>query len=58
MIYGGHRALRSLSHCGPVDYALDKAYFTTRDLASLEALYRRQPRHHGIAQVQLVMDLG
>jgi RNA-directed DNA polymerase len=58
VIYGGHRALWSLSHCGPVDYALDKAYFATRDLVSLETLYRRQPRHHGIAQVQLVMDFG
>jgi group II intron reverse transcriptase/maturase len=58
VIYGGHRSLWSLSHCGPVDHTLNKAYFSTRGLASLEVLYQQQPRRRVVAQIQLAMDLG
>ena len=57
-IYGGHRSLWSLSHCGPVDYVLNKAYFTTRGLASLELLYQHQPRRRVVAQDQMELVLG
>ena len=35
-VYEGHKSLWALSHCGPVDYVLDKAYFANRGLFSLE----------------------
>lgn len=56
-IYKEHRSLWKLSHCGPVDYALDKAYFANQGLAALKSLYQRQPRFT-IASVQLHLDLG
>ena len=36
VVYEGRKALWALSHCGPVDYALDKRFFTERGLFSLE----------------------
>lgn len=40
VLYEGRKSLWALSHCGPVDYALDKAYFAKRGLMSLERQYR------------------
>jgi len=56
-IYKGRRSLWALSHCSPVDYALDKAYFVDRGLKSLEALYLAQSRP-SIAPEQLALALG
>jgi hypothetical protein len=56
-LYSGRKSLWALSHCGPVDRALDKQYFVKRGLMSVEALYRGQPRFV-IAPEQLVLPLG
>ena len=40
VVYEGRKALWALSHCGPVDTTLNKAYFTKRGLLSLEREYR------------------
>jgi len=56
-IYKGRRSLWKLSHCGPVDYALDKAHFAGEGLVTLKSLYQQQPRFN-IVPVQLRLDLG
>lgn len=56
VVYGRHKSLWALSHCGPVDYALNNVYFEQRGLLSLEILYRGQPRFV-VAQEQLTLDL-
>jgi|HubBroStandDraft_1064217.scaffolds.fasta_scaffold63249_2 RNA-directed DNA polymerase len=43
-LYQGRKSLWALSHCAVVDHALDNNYFAAQGLASLEALYRAQPR--------------
>jgi hypothetical protein len=48
-------SLWALSHCGPVDYALDKRYFAAQGLFSLEHHYREMRRV--IAPVQLTLAL-
>src|ERR1700681_1038537 len=40
VVYGGRKSLWALSHCGPVDHALNNAYFAKRGLFSLERHYR------------------
>jgi hypothetical protein len=57
VVYGGHKSLWALSHCGPVDYTLSKFYFAQRGLLSLEILYRGQPRFV-VAQEQLTTSPG
>jgi hypothetical protein len=54
-VYEGHQSLWALSHCGPVDYALDKAYFAERGLCSLEHQYREM--HCVVAPTQLTFAL-
>jgi len=54
-VYEGHKSLWALSHCGPVDYALDKRYFAEHGLLSLEHAYREM--HHVIAPAQLTLAL-
>ena len=54
-IYEGRKALWALSHCGPVDYALDKRYFADQGLLSLEHRYREM--HRVIAPAQLTLAL-
>jgi RNA-directed DNA polymerase len=51
VVYEGRKALWALSHCGPVDYALDKRYFADQGLVSLELQYREL--HRVIAPAQL-----
>ena len=55
VVYEGHKALWALSHCGPVDYALDKQYFADQGLFSLEHRYREM--HRVIAPAQLTLAL-
>jgi RNA-directed DNA polymerase len=40
IVYGGRKSLWALSHSGPVDHVLNKAYFATRGLFSLLREYR------------------
>jgi RNA-directed DNA polymerase len=54
-VYEGRKALWALSHCGPVDYALDKRYFADQGLLSLEHRYREM--HRVIAPAQLTLAL-
>jgi group II intron reverse transcriptase/maturase len=55
VVYEGRKALWALSHCGPVDYALDKRYFADQELFSLEHRYREM--HRVIAPAQLTLAL-
>ena len=55
VIYEGRKSLWALSHCGPVDYALDKRYFADQGLFSLEHQYRDM--HRVIAPAQLTLAL-
>jgi RNA-directed DNA polymerase len=55
VVYEGRKALWALSHCGPVDYALDKRYFADHGLFSLEHRYREM--HRVIAPAQLTLAL-
>jgi RNA-directed DNA polymerase len=55
VVYEGRKALWALSHCGPVDYALDKRYFADQGLLSLELRYREM--HRVIAPAQLTLAL-
>jgi group II intron reverse transcriptase/maturase len=55
VVYEGRKSLWALSHCGPVDYALDKRYFAEQKLYSLELHYREM--HRVIAPVQLTLAL-
>jgi RNA-directed DNA polymerase len=54
--YQGKKSLWALSHCGPVDYALDKMYFADHGLFSLEHQYRDM--HHVMAPAQLTLALA
>ena len=54
-VYEGHKALWALSHCGPVDNALDKRYFAGHGLVSLEHQYRDM--HRVVAPAQLTLAL-
>ena len=54
-VYEGRKSLWALSHCGPVDYALDKQYFADRGLLSLEHRFRDMQRV--VAPVQLTFAL-
>jgi RNA-directed DNA polymerase len=56
VIYAGRKATWALSHCGPVDYALDRGFFADRGLLSLEQRYREM--HRVIVPAQLSLDLG
>jgi RNA-directed DNA polymerase len=55
-VYEGSKALWALSHCGPVDSALDKAYFAKQGLVSLEHQYRDQHRVVAPAQLPLALE--
>src|SRR5712692_2590683 len=44
VVYEGHKSLWALSHCSPVDHALNNAYFAKRGLFSLEHQYRDMHR--------------
>jgi RNA-directed DNA polymerase len=55
-VYGGHKSLWALSHCGPVDCALNRAYFAERGLYSLEHAYREM--HRVITPAQMELPLG
>jgi group II intron reverse transcriptase/maturase len=55
VVYAGHKSLWALSHGGPVDYALDKAYFAEHGLHSLEHQYREM--HSVVAPAQLTLAL-
>jgi group II intron reverse transcriptase/maturase len=54
-VYEGRKSLWALSHCGPVDYALDKQYFADNGLFSLEHQYREL--HRVVAPAQLTLAL-
>ena len=54
-VYEGKKSLWALSHCGPVDYALDTVYFAEHGLLSLELQYHAM--HHVIAPAQLTFAL-
>ena len=55
VVYEGRKSLWALSHCGPVDYTLDKQYFAERGLFALEHRYRDM--HRVIAPAQLTLPL-
>jgi hypothetical protein len=55
IVYGGRKALWALSHSGPVDHVLDKAYFAKPGLFSLAREYR--VLHVVIASAQLELPL-
>ena len=55
-VYEGRKSLWALSHCGPVDHVLSKAYFAQRGLLCLEQSYRAM--HAFIAPTQLELALG
>jgi hypothetical protein len=56
VVYEGRKALWVLSHCGAVDYALDKRYFADHGLFSLEHRYREIHRVIAPAQLTLALD--
>jgi len=56
IVYGGRKSLWALSHCSPVDRALDKAYFAERGLCSLEHQYRDMHRVVVPAQLSLALE--
>jgi RNA-directed DNA polymerase len=55
VVYEGHKSLWALSHCGPVDHALEKRYFAEQGLLSLELQYRDM--HRVVAPAQLTLAL-
>jgi len=55
-VYEGKKSLWALSHCGPVDYALDKGYFAAQGLASLEHQFREMHRVVAPAQLSLALE--
>lgn len=55
-VYEGKQSLWALSHCGPVDYALDKMYFAAQGLMSLEHQYRDMHRVVAPAQLSLALE--
>jgi RNA-directed DNA polymerase len=56
IVYGGHKSLWALSHCSPVDHALNNAYFAERGLFSLEHQYRDMHRVVAPAQMSLALE--
>ena len=56
IVYEGRKSLWALSHCSPVDRALDKAYFAERGLFSLEHQYRELHRVVAPAQMSLALE--
>jgi RNA-directed DNA polymerase len=56
VVYEGHKSLWALSHCGPVDYALNKEYFAKQGLLFLESRYREMHRVVVPAQMELRLD--
>jgi len=56
IVYGGRKSLWALSHCSPVDHALNKAYFAERGLLSLEYQYREMRRVVAPAQLTLALE--
>jgi RNA-directed DNA polymerase len=56
VVYAGRKSTWALSHCGPVDYALNRAFFTKCGLLSLELHYREM--HRVVVPVQLSLGLG
>jgi hypothetical protein len=56
IVYGGRKSLWALSHCSPVDRALDKAYFAEQGLFSLEHQYREMHRVVAPAQMSLALE--
>ena len=56
VVYEGRKATWALSHCGRVDYALDRTYFADRGLLSLEQRYREM--HRVVVPTQPSLDLG
>jgi len=56
VVYEGHKSLWALSHCGPVDHALDKRYFADQGLLSLELQYRDMHRVIAPAQMTLALE--
>jgi RNA-directed DNA polymerase len=56
IVYGGRKALWALSHSGPVDYVLDKAYFAKRGLFSLAREYRVLQVVIAPAQLELPLE--
>jgi hypothetical protein len=55
VVYEGRKSLWALSHCGPVDHALDKRHFAEQGLLSLEHQYRDM--HRVVAPAQLTLAL-
>jgi RNA-directed DNA polymerase len=55
VVYEDHKSLWALSHCGPVDHALDKRHFAEQGLLSLEHQYRDM--HRVVAPAQLTLAL-
>jgi outer membrane protein assembly factor BamB len=47
LVYAGKKSLWALSHCGPVDYALDKVYFAAGE-AVLVALDVKTGREQSV----------
>jgi hypothetical protein len=56
IVYGGRKSLWALSHCAPVDRALNKAYFAERGLFSLELQYCEMRRVVAPAQMSLALE--
>ena len=56
VVYEGRKSLWALSHCSPVDRALNKAYFAERGLFSLEHQYRELHRVVAPAQMSLALE--
>jgi len=56
IVYGGRKSLWALSHCSPVDHALDKVYFAAQGLVSLEHQYRDMHRVVAPAQLSLALE--
>ncbi len=56
VIYEGRKGTWALSHCNPVNYVLDRAFFAKRALLSLEQRYRDM--HRVIVPAQLSLGVG
>ena len=55
-VYEGRKSLWALSHCSPVDRALNKVYFAERGLFSLELQYRDMHQVVAPAQMSLALE--
>ena len=56
VVYEGRKSTWALSHCGPVDHALDRAFFARCGLLSLELHYSEM--HRVVVPAQLSLSLG